>query len=346
MVLAPIGRRPEIISHARQGDFASVNAIVSCEINAQLFAFQIDSSLTPVVPAVAWCKSQDGRSTFSFNEDIFVLRLEHIVNRLLDTLPLLHQAACAPDVHGSCIVNVGDRGRHPGLCYCDYRPEFPLVPDCIFLGQRGYADLRAQFSAAPVDWRDRRPVVFWRGSTTGARTGAISDLPRIRLCLKAKALGARADMGVSALVQLGSEEERQEVEALDVIKGHLPASHFDQFKYHLDIDGNSNSWPGLLMKLHSGSPVLKVASPLGYRQWYYDRLAPWVNYVPVASDLSDLEERLSVLEMDDDLAQSIGLEGQRLARDLTLEREIERARPTIEWALQAGLPRLESGTGA
>ena len=64
------------------------------------------------------------------------------------------------------------------------------------------------------------------------------------------------------------------------------------FKYLIDIDGNSNSWPGFFLKLASGSCVLKVDSPFGFSQWYYKYLKPWVHYVPIKSNLRDFYKKI------------------------------------------------------
>lgn len=44
-------------------------------------------------------------------------------------------------------------------------------------------------------------------------------------------------------------------------------------------------------QLQSNAAIFKVESAYGFQQWYYERLQPWVHYVPVAADLSDLRER-------------------------------------------------------
>ena len=333
MALAPIGRRKDITVQVLERRFDLATDTLSQELGGSFYQLQIDSSLSPGEASVAWSTSDRGPSILSFNESIYAAPLELIVNRVIDTIPLIHESTVSPDVAGMCIINVGDEGHHPGLCYCDYRPNFLLIPDCIFLAGRGYESLREYFAASPVAWRDRRPVAFWRGSTTGARVGPLTELPRLKLCLKAKAWGSRADVGVSSIVQFKNNQERLEIESLDVLKDHVPLSALNTFKYHIDIDGNSNSWPGLIAKLYSGSPVLKVASPLGFRQWYYDRLIPWTNYVPVASDMSDLEEKLAYLESHDAEAEHIGLAGQRLALSMTLDHEIEASSATIRQAL-------------
>ena len=68
-----------------------------------------------------------------------------------------------------------------------------------------------------------------------------------------------------------------------------------------DVDGNSNAWSSFFWKLRSGSVTLKVESP--FEQWYYGRLKPWVHYVPVAANLSDVDRAIDyVLDPRNDVA--------------------------------------------
>lgn len=61
------------------------------------------------------------------------------------------------------------------------------------------------------------------------------------------------------------------------------------YKYILDIDGNSSTWDATAWKLNSGSVILKADSC--WKQWFYDEYKPWENFVPVADDFSDLQEK-------------------------------------------------------
>ncbi|KAF9268388.1 hypothetical protein L218DRAFT_954750 [Marasmius fiardii PR-910] len=58
----------------------------------------------------------------------------------------------------------------------------------------------------------------------------------------------------------------------------------DERKFLLDMDGNA--WSSRFKRLvSSGSVVLKATV---YNEWWADRVQPWVHYVPVQVDLSDL----------------------------------------------------------
>lgn len=62
-----------------------------------------------------------------------------------------------------------------------------------------------------------------------------------------------------------------------------------EYKYILDMDGNACTWDATAWKLNSGSILMKVES--GWRQWFYDSFHPWIHYVPIADDFSDLQEK-------------------------------------------------------
>src|SRR3546814_12237039 len=58
-----------------------------------------------------------------------------------------------------------------------------------------------------------------------------------------------------------------------------PQDRILDFKYQIDVDGNTNSWPGLFLKLITGAPVLKVESEVGFKKWYYGALEHLQNLV-------------------------------------------------------------------
>ena len=87
---------------------------------------------------------------------------------------------------------------------------------------------------------------------------------------------------------------------------------------------------------------------MGFRQWYYDRLKPWVNFVTVADDMSDLFDKVQWLKKHDAVARAIGEKGQALARSLDYDGQMREACKIIDAALRiaAGRPEIELSFGA
>ena len=236
-----------------------------------------------------------------------------------------------PVPNASFLLEVGDTGyTERSACFCSPRPGACLLPDQDFIGSGGYEDLRREAALHDQPWQDRAPRVFWRGATTGQlrhqppgpdQPDDFTWLPRLDLCARAarSPIAERYDFGISNVVQVSAPHLVARIEASGLMRGRAPRSAFFGHKWLLVIDGNSNAWSALFAGLLSGSCVLKVASPKGFKQWYYDRLKPWVHFVPVEEDLSDLDELVAWLEAHDADAQAIGQAGRAFAEALTFE---------------------------
>jgi len=333
ILLALAAQRPDLLAHFLDARFATCGR----------FAVIFDQA-APNVGAHVVTITSSGTCVFGLSPLLpGVAHSDHFANQWIGCVPLF-AAYCERAFRepGHLIMNVGDAATVPGLAFCGNDSQFVLVPDNYFLTTGGYAETRNRLSAVAIPWGQRRNVAFWRGATTGVRSGADASwrsLPRARLCMMAQNDPGRIDAGFSNLVQL-HPGEGDEIEAAGLVRGFSPFEEFARYKYQIDIDGNTNAWAGLFQKLLTGSPVLKVASPGGYRQWYYDRLVPWRNYVPVAPDMSDLVEKVEWLRADDQRARAIGEAGRALAESLTYDAELDAACEKI-----GARARLSQGAG-
>ncbi|MBN9025858.1 MAG: lipopolysaccharide-modifying protein, partial [Rhizobiales bacterium] len=77
----------------------------------------------------------------------------------------------------------------------------------------------------------------------------------------------------------------------------------------------------LYTRMLLGCCVLKVASPSGFRQWFYDEFVPWTHYIPVAADLSDIVEKVEWCRAHDQACREIAEAGQDLAQRQPRESE-------------------------
>ena len=237
-----------------------------------------------------------------------------------------------------CLVQIADCSEEidESIAYCARGRHATVIPDPHFWATRGYFDLREQFRKSWVPWQDRRPQAFWRGSSTGVEpltAQTILDLPRFRLCGLAKtrpSLRGNLDAKITQIVQATDPAEAQNIRDLlrnmDLLGPPVPQKKFMNFRFLIDIDGNSNSW-GLLLKFLMGSCVLKVSS--SWRQWYYDGMRAWEHYVPVSGDLSDLEERIAWCLDNDAEAHAIGENGLAYGRRLVFGPEMLAAAKTV-----------------
>jgi hypothetical protein len=240
---------------------------------------------------------------------------------------------CAEPGSGHVIINQADVGQTPGLAFCENRPNFFLIPDCIFIPSKGYQYARETFERHPVPWSDKKNVAFWRGSTTGIPdvSGDWRSLERVKLCEIAKRhehLGF-IDAGLSSIIQIGDPTSVQEIMDSGLLRDFVSWEDWPAYKFLIDIDGNSSPWSNLFQRLLTGSTVLKVESMRGLNQWYYNELVPWENFVPIAPDMSDLTDKIDWLIRNDRFARKVGQAGRALAEKLTYHRELARSADTV-----------------
>jgi len=98
-------------------------------------------------------------------------------------------------------------------------------------------------------------------------------------------------------------------------------SFFDFFnhKYQLNIDGTVAAYR--LPYLLAGTGVV-FKQESSYYEHFYSGLQPWVHFIPVAADLSDLVERITWARNNDSKAKEISENAQKFAEDYLLPQNV------------------------
>ena len=220
------------------------------------------------------------------------------------------------------VINLGDSEQEAEWSFCSNKEGAKLIPDCYFIGSHAYHEMRCYYEKNQRHWSERKDLAFWRGSSTGIINDTIENLPRVQLSLLARNCSNRGkfDVGIVELVQV-TPEQRQTLQGLDIFSTYSPWQDLINYKYHVDIDGNTNSWPGLFMKLLSGGLIFKIASQSGYKQWYYDRLVSRGCLIWIKADMSDLVDRLDYFRSHQEEASRIAAAGYELAQEMSFEKE-------------------------
>ncbi len=311
---------------------AAIERTVSDYYDTARISIAFDPGAVRFAMSCAWSRTADRGSSFTFPNFEPGHQLETVVDRWLSFFDLFLQLDQPGNPAGRIVINFNDAGVEPGLAMSAHGSDYTLILDCSFLSTRGYAHARKHFEGHRLPWRERRDTVLWRGSSLGQKHRAILDMPRARLCQIAQsAPNDWFDIGLVHLFDI-TEAEADQLRALGLVKPRVSWKEFGQHRFHIDIDGHANSFAGLFLKLLSGGLVLKVASPDGYAQWYYDRLKPWENFVPIRSDLSDLLDVTAYCRDHDKLSQRIARRGRQLALSLTFEREFARMIESVKGA--------------
>jgi hypothetical protein len=225
-----------------------------------------------------------------------------------------------PDLFEGCegTVYFGDRPPEkpmdlPGLNFCSTTLRnspvawlpFPC-PMALRWPQIGVPDAEGMFDHMLGDQRDwESDRVFWIGTDQHPSRVALAELSRRH--------PGRLDAELM-------EWNRQDPQSLKSKSRQVSIPDHRLFKYLVDCPGRGYS-ARLKWLLATGRPVFVVDRDV-VEPWH-EELEPWVHFVPVAADLTDLLEHLDRLEGDQDLAQDIGRNGREFAdRRLRMEAQL------------------------
>jgi hypothetical protein len=249
---------------------------------------------------------------------------------------------------GAWEADLGDWAARPGtiLAFCSNHESTILVPDRGFFFSDGYRGDREAGSMAPP-FMERDAAIVWRGAPSGQGEPFADRLDaadprlrqRVRMCLMlanhAEAAERKVDVGIARSRGLDPGLAAR-YEQAGLLRDPVSERSWCGRRYAIDIDGHANAFSNLFRRLLYGCCVIKVASPLGFRQWYYDRLVPWTHYVPVQADLTDLRDAIEWVHDRPSDAERIAAEGRRLAASMDLEAERARVIARLQEVGSAG----------
>lgn len=166
-----------------------------------------------------------------------------------------------------------------------------------------------------LDWNSKQPICVFRGSATGCGITPDTNM-RLKACLLSFRLQEKGITYLDAKLTgwnkkpkiydgtLGIIDTKKAPQGFVVNKKKNFMSLEDQsnHKYILNIDGHVKAFR-LGNELRMGSVILLVDSP--YTLWFQDKLKEYVHYVPVKSDISDLETQIQWCIENDSQCETI-----------------------------------------
>lgn len=180
-----------------------------------------------------------------------------------------------------------------------------------------FTDLDTAIKRYP--WNKKIPTIFWRGAATGKDPCEVDDTNFHRKTLVDFAANKHfLDVAFSSYAHI-LEMIPDFAERYALAERVTPSDSL-AYRYLISIDGNSCSYSRMAWILYSNSILFKHNSE--EVQWYYDKLQPWIHYIPVASDFSDLEQNYLWAEQHPLAAQEIAENGHILAKQIFTDEQI------------------------
>lgn len=184
---------------------------------------------------------------------------------------------------------------------CSYGPtiqrEFLYIPASDQFFMEDMCDIFAPFR---VPWEERMPAVVWRGGLSG-------EMLRIRTVQKCQHI-PHTDV---KLIDNWPRPEYNKEKTPELFADRIEPEQQCKYKAVMWIDGNCISSNVLWVFATGAVPV--IINETYY--WFKHMIKPWVHYVPVSADLSDLEDNIRWIFEHDEEAKRIAENAMGFAKN-------------------------------
>ena len=173
-------------------------------------------------------------------------------------------------------------------------PYVVLIPDWRSISDWWASDIKNILNKMQdFPWEKKRDFALWRGSLTKAIRQTLCEIS----ALHSESLDAKLNVKVEdPLLQEKFEKE-------GLFGKAVSWEEFLTCKYLPIVDGVCCAAPAFQWRLLSNSVTLKQESD--EIQWFYRTLEPYVHYIPIKNDLSDLIEKIEWAKLNDSLCKEI-----------------------------------------
>ncbi|NGX34679.1 MAG: hypothetical protein K1060chlam1_01032 [Candidatus Anoxychlamydiales bacterium] len=188
--------------------------------------------------------------------------------------------------------------QSPILCSAKKKnlPLVVLIPDWRSVSRWWLKEISSVLKATEKNnWESKKNYAFWRGSCTNGI--------RPKLCKMALKYPNHLYAKINSKVENEDLQMQFEQEGIYCSKGWYPMEKVLENKYLPLMDGVMSAAPAFQSRLLSNSLTLK--QNYSGVQWFFKPLKPYVHYVPIKQDISDLIEKIEWAKKNDGLCKEI-----------------------------------------
>ncbi|MBP9842273.1 MAG: hypothetical protein KBC64_07635 [Simkaniaceae bacterium] len=166
-----------------------------------------------------------------------------------------------------------------------------LMPDFDTIGDNSKWLVEAGRGNREYPWNKKIEQAFWRGGMTGGifTQETFLHFPRSKVIKESLKHPHLIDARFTAVTQCDFPSKVKKKFPKYFGKSLSIKEHI-KYKYQLLIDGNSCAYTRAYWQLFANSVILKQESK--NIQWYYGALQPYVHYIPVKGDMSDVASKV------------------------------------------------------
>ncbi|TRY61729.1 hypothetical protein TCAL_11141 [Tigriopus californicus] len=184
-------------------------------------------------------------------------------------------------------------------------PTYEITEASLECMGRQMLDMLSLQENSQVPWNQKIEQAFFRG-----RDSRKERLDLIRLAANHSDI---MDVGITRYFFFRDQE------VVLGTKESISMFDFFKYKYQISLDGTVAAYR-LPYLLAGGSLIFKQDSD--YMEHFYSSLKPWIHYVPIRADLSDLVDKIHWAKNHDEEAHNIAVNGRRFAQEHLLPQHV------------------------
>ncbi len=179
-----------------------------------------------------------------------------------------------------------------------------------------------------VQWSNKLPKIFWRGSTTGDQVTGTSRLDYLAQWINYD--DNHTDIAFSYVVQMRTDFKSEYVKS-QYSRKKQSLVEMNRYKYLLSVEGNDVA-TGLKWMLYSNSVVF-MSRPTVASWAMEDLLIPFVHYIPLSNDYSNLLEMVKWANEHDEACQEISQRATEFIEHLWMSKQAKKDTEYLQKAL-------------
>ena len=184
---------------------------------------------------------------------------------------------------------------------------------------RHYGPLRRCFEDDTRSWREKKDAAVWRGGLGGSdKRGDDGEFIQRAALIRRMEEGYWTNESLVDVAVVQSEGDHAQ---------WLSKAQIMAYKMIISVEGNDVA-SGLKWALLSTSAV--IMPPPTLNSWALESsLVPWVHYIPVRQNMSNLAEMARWCLQNLDACEAIGMQGRCFAKDWLHEEEEDRIQASV-----------------
>lgn len=204
------------------------------------------------------------------------------------------------------------------------------LPDPYIMDSKKYMELikRIVLNNGKYSWYSKIEKLFWRGTPTGRNytISNISNLPRVILVNLSLLYPHLIDAKFIHDGLYVKDKDGKNLEKLvnivnrnDELKYFVEENHL-KYKYLISVDGNVAAWKRVPWIMVSNSVLFLQHK---FVQYFYVAMKPYVHYVPLKDDVSDIFEKIDWAKKHDKEVKQIADNASIFIKKCLLSENIE-----------------------